>query len=393
MTEKTNKKTCSACGTSPINHRLLLSLNILEETVGRLGDNIFSFTHKSKVEKLTRKLEKILFFIFSNIGIAKFKDDIEKAETGRSKLIWEEARRRGLEMRQLYVLGKPIEFYRAKINGEIFYYPSLPIPPELPQSGYRWIDDKFKLSQILLKAKIPAPKSEKFKTWEGAKKAFNAMQKPVIVKPQNGSRGRHTTTNINTEAELKNAYDIGREIAISLVMQEHLFGSVYRATVINGDLVGFFRADPPQVTGNGHDSIERLIEEKNKNHTERISDIKINEDLNNFIDRQGYKLKDILPEGTTINLSAKTGRMYGGYTEEMLPKVHPKMHPLFKKAWEQIDAPIAGFDLIIEDPTKDPETQRFGIIECNSLPFIDLHYFALEGPKINLAKNIWDLWN
>ena len=56
-------------------------------------------------------------------------------------------------------------------------------------------------------------------------------------------------------------------------------------------------------------------------------------------------------------------------------------------------APVVGFDLIMEDPTEDPETQRIGIIECNSLPFIDLHYFALEGPVINLAENVWDLWN
>jgi cyanophycin synthetase len=96
--------------------------------------------------------------------------------------------------------------------------------------------------------------------------------------------------------------------------------------------------------------------------------------------------------GITLKLSAKTGRMYGGYTEEMLPTVHPKMHEIFKKAGEIVSAPVVGFDLIIENPIKDPALQRWGIIECNSLPFIDLHYFALEGTPINLAKNVWNLW-
>jgi cyanophycin synthetase len=84
--------------------------------------------------------------------------------------------------------------------------------------------------------------------------------------------------------------------------------------------------------------------------------------------------------------------MYGSYTKEMLDEVHPQIHQVFQKAIGIVQAPVAGFDLIIEDPTKDPSHQKWGIIECNSLPFIDLHYFALEGPQINLAKNVWDLW-
>lgn len=178
-----------------------------------------------------------------------------------------------------------------------------------------------------------------------------------------------------------------------MVAQEHLFGSVYRATVINNELVGFFRADPPRVTGDGKSTIAELIKIKNKNHHELLSDIEINQELLDFIKRQNHTLETILPSDTTIDLIAKTGRMYGGYTKEMLPEVHPKMHQIFKKAGEVVSAPVLGFDLIIEDPTADPDLQRWGIIECNSLPFIDLHYFSLEGEHINLAKNVWDLWD
>ena len=176
-------------------------------------------------------------------------------------------------------------------------------------------------------------------------------------------------------------------------MQEHLFGSVYRATVIDNKLVGFFKADPAYVVGDEIKNIEELIKEKNTKRNEEVSDILINDDLINFIKKQGYDLKSILKENLKINLSAKTGRMYGGYTKEMLPEVHPKIHQIFEKAAKIVEAPVAGFDLIMEDPTKDPDTQHWGIIECNSLPFIDLHYMSLEGTQINLAKNVWDLWS
>ena len=392
MTKKT-KKICSACGTSPVNHHLLYTLSFMEETVGVVGDKLFSFISVDKLRKPTDLIEKFLFTILSSIGIVHFNQDIEKALTGRSKLIWQEARERSIPMEQVVILGKPIELYRAPINGELRYFNSLPIPPWFNQSGYKWLDNKFILYEKLLQHSIPAPGTRKISTWNSALRAFRELHKPVILKPKNGSRGRHTTTNINSEKDLLLAFNLAHEITTQMVMQEHLFGSVYRATVINGELVGFFRADSPQINGDGLKTIGELIEIKNNTRPKRLSAIEINSDLVDFIKRQNYTLDSILPKDLVLNLSAKTGRMYGGYTKEMLPDVHPKMHQLFKKAGELVEAPVVGFDLIIEDPTKDPDKQKhWGIIECNSLPFIDLHNFALEGTPINLAKNVWDLW-
>jgi cyanophycin synthetase len=82
----------------------------------------------------------------------------------------------------------------------------------------------------------------------------------------------------------------------------------------------------------------------------------------------------------------------GGYTREMLQEIHPKFHQIFAKAGELVRAPVVGFDLITTDPSADPDTIRWGIIECNSLPFIDLHYYALEGSPNDLAPKVWDLW-
>jgi D-alanine-D-alanine ligase-like ATP-grasp enzyme len=396
MQEINTKKICSACGTSPINHHLLLTLSILEETLGRIGDKLFSFASKGRWQKMASLVEKGLYLFFYTFHIVRFDTNIEKANTGRSKLIWEEAQKRSTKMEQVVIFGKHIEFYRAKIDkkgqGKMYYFPSLPIPPWLPQEGYKWLDDKFILSQKLLNSNVAAPIAEKIYTWSSTQKAFRKMQKPVILKPKNGSRGRHTTTNIKTEEELKKAFALTRQIAVGMVIQEHLFGKVCRATVINGKLVGFFVAELPQVVGHNSKSIKELVEDQNKNHNERVSPIVINDDLINFIKREGYTLGSKPKDGSVVNLSAKTGRMYGGRTKEMLPDVHPKMHEIFKKAGGIVNAPVVGFDLIIEDPTADPDAQKWGIIECNSLPYIDLHYFALEGTPINLAKNVWDLW-
>ncbi len=296
-------------------------------------------------------------------------------------------------MRQVAVFGKPIEYYRAIIKGNVHYFFSLPIPPELEQSGYKWLDDKFVLFKRLSKRGVNVPKTIELFTWGKALKHFPNFNKPVIIKPKSGSRSRHTTTQIKTLEELRHGYNLAKEITPTLVMQEHLFGSVYRATVIQNKLVGFFQGNPAKIAGDGVTTIKELIAQQNKNRNDRLSEILINNDLLSFIERQAYNLESILPQGQDLYLSGKIGRMYGGHTKEMLPEVHLKLHEIMRRAGEAVSAPVVGFDLIMEDPTQDPDAQRWGIIECNSLPFIDLHYFPLEGTPINLAKNVWDLWN
>lgn len=392
MQERT-KHTCSACGTAPTNHALAFFLSATEEALHHVDKVMAKVVEKKIWQKSAILLEKFLFRASRMLGVATFnKDDIEKATIGRSKIIWEEAVRRNIPMEQVVMFGKPIDYYRAHINGNYFYFNSLPIPPHLPQSGYKWVDDKLRLAKELQAVGIPAPQTIKVRTLAEAKKAFDVLQKPLIIKPEFGSRGRHTTTNINTLEEMEKAFALAKQITVSAVAQEHLVGSIYRATVIDGKLVGFYRADQPQIVGDGERTVAMLIEEKNKFRRERVSEIVINQDLKDFIGRNGYSLESVLPAGEVLHLSAKTGRMYGSYTKEMFPDIHPKLHGIFEHAGRVCNAPILGFDLIMLDATADPDAQRWGVIECNSLPFIDLHYMALEGEPINLAKNVWDLW-
>ena len=383
---------CAACGTSPVNHRAFFVMSVVDETIEATIGTLFGWIQVPREGRGVNYAIMGLVGFFRLLGLARFSDDRTKAASGRSELIWEEAARRGIRMQQIVMFGKYLEQYRMKLGGRWFYFQSSPVPYWLPQKGYNWIDDKFKLAKRLEKAGIAAPKAAHVSNWRGAQKAFAKMQKPVIIKPQSGSRGRHTTTNINTIDELRYAYDLGRQIAPSLVVEEHLFGSVYRATVIDGKLAGFFRADPPQVAGDGTHTVRELIDIKNKSRHEKVQDIQVTDDTLAFIGRKGFTLDSIIPQGLVLDLTAKTGRFLGGYTKEMLPEVHPKMREIFKKAGETVQASIVGFDLIIPDPKADPDTQKWGIIEANSLPFIDLHFFALEGTPVDLSKNIWDLW-
>jgi D-alanine-D-alanine ligase-like ATP-grasp enzyme len=95
----------------------------------------------------------------------------------------------------------------------------------------------------------------------------------------------------------------------------------------------------------------------------------------------------------TIDLTEKVGISYGGFTAEELTITHPETKKILESAARVVNFPIIGFDFIIGDITKSPYEQKWGIIEANSLPFIDLHHHPAQGTPINIAAYVWNWWS
>jgi cyanophycin synthetase len=390
-TEPTRKKSaCAYCGDAPINHRLSYISNILSAL---FDDHIMSVTKHAP--KFLRDFVDWLLSLFFNILIflhlAYLSDDIDKARTFRSRVIWEEARRRGIDMRQLIMFGKATDQYRAKLRGKNIYFDSLPLTTRDLSMKKNW-DDKFVLKQELALHNISVPQSFEFNIFSNLEKIFSRFNTPIIVKPKLGSRGRHTITNIKNLTQFKDAVNIVKQISNRFVAEEHIEGDVSRATLVQGKLMGFYRGSTPFVTGDGKKTIAELIEEKDAGRPERVEKVLINEEMKNFISRAGFRMEDVVPFGIRLNLTHRTGRLFGGVTREMLDELHPSFVPILEVAAKIVNLPVIGFDCIVPDPTKDASSQKWGIIECNTLPFIDLHYYALEGQPKNIAGAIWDMW-
>ncbi len=383
---------CSYCGDAQVNHKAYYLENLFSS---------FVEAHMVRATQLAPWFIKDfatwvpigLFNALRKLSLAKFSPDMEKASSFRSRVIWEEAQRRGIYMEQIILGKKPLDWYRANINGKMIYFESIPIRPEFLDLKKDW-DNKIVLKKELMKHGIPVPEFLNLKTRNSKKlsKIFNKLKLPVIVKPRVGSRSRHTITNIKTLDQFKHGVSIAGQISPHLVVEEHLYGSVCRATVVGGKLAGFYRGQVPSVVGDGKKTIRELIKEKDLNRNARVQSVRVGEELYSHIEREGFSIDDVLPENVSLNLSHRNGRLFGGTTKEMIDELHPSFIPILEKAADVIGLSVAGFDCIIPDPTKDESSQRWGIIECNTLPFIDLHYYALEGKPRNIAGMIWDLW-
>ena len=397
------KSSCAYCGNAPINHTLSFLESVVSITLDNQAKKIIKYV-PFFVKDFADLVPEFLFRTLVFSKLARFSTDINKANTFRSKIIWEEAQKRGIIMEQVIFLNKPLDFYRAKINGKNIYFESIPIKPEFLDMSKNW-DDKVILKQEFNKYGIPVPAYFElspftflhlffnFKnTNKSTKKIFSELAKPIIVKPRVGSRGRHTITNIHTWQQFQESMDVALQICSYLVVEEHLEGSVCRATFVDGVLAGFYSGHAPTLIGDGKKTIRELIVDLDNKRQDRVEPICISKELQGHILRSGFAISDILPVGIFLPLTHRMGRLFGGQTEEMIDELHPSFVPILKEATRIVGLSVVGFDCIIPDPRKDEASQKWGIIECNSLPFIDLHYYALRGKPRNIAGMIWDLW-
>ncbi len=340
------------------------------------------------MDKLGEWIGISVFHVLKPLGLIQINRDIKNIPYDRARVLWEEALARGLQIEELKPFGKSIDLYRVKLQNRWHYFMNLPRSEKVATSNLTWIDDKYLLKKKLLEYHFPVAAGGSFTRVSQALKTFDALEKPLIVKPRAGSRGRHTTTMVYTKDDLEKAFKISKQVCHWVIIEEHLYGDVQRGTVIGGKLVGVLGGSSPQVTGDGIHTIAELIKIKDAQRPDKVKEIKVNP---YFMQRNSLGMDLILAKDQTVALSEKIGVNYGGTSYDCTDETHPETKEMLAKAGQLLDVSILGFDFIIPDITKSYKEQKCGIIECNGAPFIQLHHDPLIGKPINAAKYVWDL--
>jgi cyanophycin synthetase len=345
------------------------------------------------------KSARFFLRVSENLKIVRRRQSIADCKVRRAQVLWEEAEKRGIKMEELLLFGKAFDVYTAEKSenrrigksehGIIFS--GLPRPKGYSNNWLDLMDDKWLLKKKLKGNNLPVPAGKSVSRFSEALKVFNSISKPAIVKPRGGSRGRHTTTFVSTEAELHQAFKIAKQLCYWVMVEEQLTGPVYRATLVNFELAGVLRGDSPQIIGDGINTISQLISQKNLAPHDGVKNIAADDRAKIFLSRQGLGLTSIPKKGQLVYLSEKIGVSYGGSSSEDLEICHPDNKELFIKAAKVLGDPIVGFDFIIPDIATSYKQQKCGFIEVNSLPFINLHHDPLHGKAQNVAARVWDM--
>lgn len=244
--------------------------------------------------------------------------------------------------------------------------------------------------RLLRKTSIPTPQTISFyrknkESQKEIKKRLSALSYPIIIKDAEGSQSKGVYANINSkEAALKTIKEAFQTIP-RLVAQPMVFGNEYRVTVLGEKVIGALRMIPPQIVGNGKDSVDTLITKKQK-ATRRKTPRDIS--LKNILKEQGLTLGDIPSKGKIIFIRKNSCLAEGGETEDVTEKIHKKIIWYCAKATRATGKKLAGIDVICEDISKDPQKQNFYIIEVNGKPDIYVHYNPTHGKTRDVVRDI-----
>ncbi|KKT01195.1 MAG: hypothetical protein UW07_C0051G0004 [Candidatus Nomurabacteria bacterium GW2011_GWF2_43_8] len=362
--------------------------------------DLMELLFKNTAEKISNKITVPFFKTMAFLKLGYFSDQPDDKDTWRTKCFWEEAKQRGIKMREFH-LGPVRDAFIAEYKGKTIIFDGLPRPGVEESAALKWMDNKGIMKEKFLKEGLPVAKGGVAFTKRKALKIFNALEKPVITKPNLGSRSRHTLIHIDTPEKLVYGFRKAKKLSPLVVIEEELRGYLFRGTLIGGKLVGIVRRDQPEVVGDGVRTLQELFDEENERPERKgpiFHKIVIDPDAEAELAREGITMKDIPAKGRIVTFSQKTSRGIGGTTTEVTDIVHPDNREMLEHVGRFLDDPLVGADFIIEDITKswkEPARaggeQHCGIIECNSLPFIDLHHYPLFGRPNNIAGKLWDL--
>lgn len=317
----------------------------------------------------------------------------------RTHVVIHEAQRRGYTIEALRLLGRHVtNLFVLRLKNREIYFEGLPTSP----IGYSHpidIDDKSIFKHCLDQAGFPIPQGRKFTRLRFGMRYGRELGFPLVVKPVTGSLSKHTTTNVGSEEDLRAAIVRAQQLSRTYLIEEHIPGHVYRATLVRGRLIACCRREAPSVTGDGRQTIRELIRAKNQDPRRGLANAKhvtlhqipLTQGIIDELARQNFSVASVLAEEETIFVHPKVILASGADIHDVTDDIHPDNLTLLVGVAELCELPLVGLDLICPDISVSYRLQPFAIIEANSLPFIDMHHVPVTGKPRNVAGAILDL--
>ena len=260
--------------------------------------------------------------------------------------------------------------------------------------------DKEKTKEKLKEKGLPTPEGRGFGPEEGTEEIVAYVKQlgfPVVIKPIDGSFGRGVWTNIKTEEECRRVIaELRQKIGTEkLLVEKYVDGKDYRLYVVENEVVGAILRVPPNVTGDGRQTIEELIARKNEERSlnPRLSTtlIPVDEELVSYLSSHGYHLTSVPAEGEIVYLSDKGNISLGGEPVDVLDDLSEEVKRLAVDALQAVPGLLHGaVDLMVETDSSGKE-QAF-VIELNPTAQLGGLLFPMRGKPRDIPKAIIDYY-
>ena len=238
--------------------------------------------------------------------------------------------------------------------------------------------DKDLTKKLLRAAGVPVPHGRPASDPDDAWAAALEIGLPVVLKPQDGNQGKGVTVNITTRAHLDIAFRAAAEHGEVLV-ERFLPGCDFRLLVVGDKLVAAARREPPQVVGDGVNTVHELVDIVNQDprrgegHATSLTKIRFDDIAVARLDAQGFSPESVPSKGQRVILRNNANLSTGGTATDVTDEVHPAVAARAVAAAQMIGLHICGVDVVCESMLQPLEAQNGGVVEVNAAPGLRMH--------------------
>ncbi len=258
--------------------------------------------------------------------------------------------------------------------------------------------DKEGTKRILADAGVPVPRGTVINFLNELEEAILGVGGyPIVIKPLDGNHGRGITIDIRTMDEAESAYDAAKLVSRSVIVERFYQGFDHRVLVVNGKVVAVAERMPAHVVGDGESSIEQLIDITNQDphrgegHDNVLTRIELDRTSYQLLERQGYTLETVLPNGEICYLRATANLSTGGVAVDRTDDIHPENVWLAQRVSKIIGLDIAGIDIVTPDISRPLREVDGVIVEVNAAPGFRMHVSPSRGIPRNVAGAVLDM--
>ena len=256
--------------------------------------------------------------------------------------------------------------------------------------------DKDLTKHLLHAAGVPVPVGAPVKSIDEAWEVAQRIGLPVVVKPQNGSQGKGVTVNIQTREQIEKAFHAAT--GKSPVLVEKFFpGSDYRLLVVGNKLVAAARRDPPQVTGDGKNSVRQLVDivnadpRRSDGHATSLTKIRFDDIAVACLSAQDLHPDSVPEKGRRVILRNNANLSTGGTATDVTDDVHPDVAARAIDAAAMVGLHVCGVDIVCESIMRSLEEQNGGVVEVNAAPGLRMHLSPSYGKGRNIGEAVMQL--
>lgn len=251
--------------------------------------------------------------------------------------------------------------------------------------------------KMLDDAAIPVPTGDLVTDEEGLESVIRKIGYPIVLKPLDGNHGKGSSINVNDWEAAKIGLQHAQNYGPKVIVERYITGYDFRVLVINHKMVAAARRVPAHIVGDGEKNIQQLIDKENLDprrgygHENVLTEISVDKDTNELLEKLNYTLENIPQKGEIVYLKSTANLSTGGTSIDVTDMIHPENITMCERISKIIGLDVCGVDIMAENLTQPLKESGGAILEVNAAPGFRMHLAPSEGLPRNVAAPVVDM--